>query len=47
MDIAKKHQNKIKQQNKKYPLMDYFLSNKDIKDCSKDCQLQYRSIKND
>ena len=37
-DVFKHHQNKIKKQDKKYPLMEYFLSDKPLEDCSKECQ---------
>lgn len=29
-DVAKKHQKEIEKRNKKYPLMDYFLTNKTL-----------------
>ena len=39
-DIFEYHKKQIKKQYKKYPLMEYFLSNKPIKECSKECQEQ-------
>jgi hypothetical protein len=37
-DVFKHHQNKIKRQDKKYSLMEYFLSDKPLEDCSEECQ---------
>ena len=44
-NIFKYQKKKIKKQNKKYPLMEYFLSNEPIKECSKECQEQVKSIR--
>ena len=44
-DIFEHHKKKINKQNKKYPLMEYFLSNKPIEECSKECQEQVKSIR--
>ena len=43
-DIANKHKKIIEEQNKKYPLMEYFLFNKPLKDCSSECQKQVREL---
>ena len=39
--LANKHKKNIKRTNKKYPLMEYFLEDKPIEKCSKECQEQY------
>tara|TARA_A100001011_G_scaffold385425_1_gene459419 strand:- start:959 stop:1120 length:162 start_codon:yes stop_codon:yes gene_type:complete len=44
-NLAKKHKKNIEKTNKKYSLMEYFLENKSINKCSKECQRQYRQIK--
>jgi len=44
-NIFEYHKKKIDKQDKKYPLMEYFLSNKPIEKCSKECQEQAKSIK--
>lgn len=45
MNPYKKHKDNIKKQDKKYPLVAYFLSNKSIKDCSKECKKQLQELK--
>jgi len=42
--LAKKHKKKIRKTNKQYPLMEYFLEDKPIEKCSKECQEQYRQL---
>mgnify|MGYP003132272042 CR=1 FL=1 len=44
MSVYKKHQDKIKKQNNKYPLMEYFLDNKPLKECSVECQKQLNQL---
>ena len=44
-DIFEENKNKIKKQNEKYPLMEYFFSNKPLEECSRECQKQYRQNK--
>ena len=43
-DIANKHKRRIEKNNKKYPLMEYFLFNKSLDDCSKECQRQVKEL---
>ena len=45
-DIANKHKRRIEKEDKKYPLMEYFLSNKSLDDCSKECQRQVKELRN-
>jgi hypothetical protein len=45
MQISEKHLKRIKKRNEKFPLMEYFLEYKQLKDCSKECQEQVKSIK--
>ena len=40
-----KHKKNIKKTNKQYPLMEYFLEDKPIEKCSKECQEKYRQLK--
>ena len=40
--LANKHKKKIRKINKQYPLMEYFLEDKPIEKCSKECQKQYK-----
>ena len=42
--LANKHKKNIKRTNKKYPLMEYFLEDKPIEKCSKECQEQYTQL---
>ena len=44
MSVFKKHQDKIKKQNNKYPLMEYFLSGKPTEECSVECQKQLNEL---
>tara|TARA_Y100001951_G_C11279387_1_gene264250 strand:+ start:918 stop:1064 length:147 start_codon:yes stop_codon:yes gene_type:complete len=44
MSVYKKHQNEIKKQNNKYPLMEYFLSDKRLDECSIECQKQLNEL---
>ena len=44
MSVFKKHQNEIKKQNNKYPLMEYFLSDKPLEECSVECQKQLNEL---
>jgi len=41
-DIFEYHKKKINKQDKKYPLMEYFLSNKPIEKCSTQCQEHFK-----
>jgi hypothetical protein len=41
-NVANKHKKNIRKTNKQYPLMEYFLEDKPIEKCSKECQEQYR-----
>ena len=41
-----KHKRRIEKEDKKYPLMEYFLSNKSLDDCSKECQRQVKELRN-
>jgi hypothetical protein len=43
-DIFEKNKNKIKKQNEKYPLMEYFFSNKPLEECSRECQKQIEQL---
>ena len=45
MSVFKKHQDKIKKQNNKFPLMEYFLSDKPLDECSIECQKQLNELK--
>ena len=42
--VSEKHLQEIKKMNKKYPLMEYFLTSKPLKSCSKECQKQVATI---
>jgi len=44
-DIANKHKKRIEEQNKKYPLMEYFLSNKPLEECGPECQKQVAELR--
>mgnify|MGYP003152880091 CR=1 FL=1 len=44
-DIIKHHHNQIKKQNKKYPMMEYFLDQKPLSECSEECQRQVKELK--
>lgn len=44
MLVYKKHQNKIKKQNDKFPLMEYFLSDKLLNECFIECQKQINEL---
>tara|TARA_R100000700_G_scaffold19311_1_gene25947 strand:- start:376 stop:534 length:159 start_codon:yes stop_codon:yes gene_type:complete len=44
-DIFKYHKKQIEKRNKKYPLMEYFIDQKPIEECSKECQEQVKSIR--
>ena len=44
MSVFKKHQNEIKKQNNKFPLMEYFLSGKPLQECSVECQKQLNEL---
>jgi len=44
MQIEEYHKKQIKKTNKKYPMMEYFLDGKQLKDCSKECQEQVKSL---
>ena len=43
-NLFKDHQKQIKKQNKKYPLMEYFLYNKPLEECSAECQRQVKEF---
>jgi hypothetical protein len=43
-DIFEENKNKIKKQNEKYPLMEYFFSNKPLEECSRECQKQFEQL---
>ena len=44
MSVYKKHQNEIKKQNNKFPLMEYFLSGKQTEECYVECQNQLNEL---
>ena len=44
MSVYKKHQDKIKKQNNKFPLMEYFLSDKPLDECSIESQKQLNEL---
>ena len=44
-DVFEKNKNKIKEQNEKYPLMEYFFSKKPLEECSKECQKQFEQLR--
>jgi hypothetical protein len=44
-DVFEKNKNKIKEQNEKYPLMEYFFSKKPLEECSKECQKQFEQFR--
>jgi len=44
MQIEEYHKKQIKKTNKKYPMMEYFLESKQLKDCSRECQEQVKSL---
>ena len=43
-NIFEYHKKQIKKQNRKYPLMDYFLTDKPIDECSDECQRQVKEL---
>jgi len=43
-DTGKEHLKKINRTNKKYPMMEYFLEDRPLKSCSKECQQQVATI---
>jgi len=45
MEKPKYYNKHIEEQNKKYPMMEYFLDGKQLKDCSKECQEQVQALK--
>ena len=47
MNVFKKHQRQIKKQNKRYSLMEYFLEDKPLNECSKECQNYIGRLTND
>ena len=44
-DIHLTPQERIKKTNKKYPMMEYFLSQKPLNECSDECQKQVAEMK--
>ena len=45
MQIEELHKEQIKKTNQKYPMMEYFLDGKQLKDCSRECQEQIQALK--
>jgi len=45
MEKPKYYNKHIEEQNKKYPMMEYFLESKPLKDCSRECQEQIQALK--
>ena len=43
--VAEAHLRKIRAQNERYPLMEYFLDRKPLHDCSPECQRQVAELK--
>ena len=43
--VAEAHLRKIRAHNKRYPLMEYFLEGKPLRDCSAECQWQVAELK--
>ena len=43
-DVFEKNRKIIEEQNKKYPLMEYFLDKKPLEECSKECQKQFEQL---
>jgi len=44
MQIEEHHKKQIKKTNQKFPMMEYFLESKPLKDCSRECQEQVKSL---
>ena len=44
-DVFEKNRKIIEEQNKKYPLMEYFLDKKPLEECSKECQKQFEQLR--
>ena len=44
-DTFKYHKKQIEKRNKKYTIMEYFIDQKPIEECSKECQEQVKSIR--
>ena len=42
--VSEYHKKRIEKQNKKYPLMEYFLSDTPLQKCSEECQEQVKEI---
>ena len=42
--VSEYHKKRIEKQNKKYPLMEYFLSDTPLQKCSEECQKQVKEI---
>ena len=45
MKLEEYHKKQIRKTNKKFPLMEYFLESKPLKDCSRECQEQVQALK--
>ena len=45
MKLEEHHKKQIKKTNQKFPMMEYFLDGKQLKDCSKECQEQIQALK--
>tara|TARA_Y100000034_G_scaffold103215_1_gene128573 strand:- start:194 stop:355 length:162 start_codon:yes stop_codon:yes gene_type:complete len=45
MKLEEHHKKRIKKTNQKFPMMEYFLDGKQLKDCSKECQEQVQALK--
>ena len=43
--VAEAHLRKIRAQNERYPLMEYFLDRQPLRDCSPECQRQVAELK--
>ena len=43
--VAAAHLRKIRAQNERYPLMEYFLEGKPLRNCSAECQWQVAELK--
>ena len=43
--VAEAHLRKIRADNERYPLMEYFLEGKPLHDCSPECQKQITELK--
>jgi len=42
--VSEYHKKRIEKQNKKYPLMEYFLSDTPLQKCSDECEKQVKEI---